>query len=101
MGDSAAASGVKRNSVVRREKMVSEYPQFAASYVEGFRRKLEATQSAYRARRRAFDNLFSDRPYDTNGSGAYRWACALRRLDDCDPDSLAAALSSACSDDRR
>ena len=85
----------------RREKMVSEYPQFAAAYVEGFRRKLSATQAAYRARRRAFDNLFSDRPYDTNGSGAYRWACALRRLDDCDPDALAAALSSAIADDRR
>jgi len=79
----------------RREKYVTDYPAFADSYVEGFRRQLAETQAAYRARRRAFDNLFSDRPYDTNGSGAYRWACALRRLDACDPDALAAALKAA------
>ncbi len=79
----------------RRAKYVTEYPTFVAAYVEGFRRHLAETQAAYRARRRAFDNLFSDRPYDTNGSGAYRWACALRRLDACDPDALAAQLKAA------
>ena len=79
----------------RRAKYVTEYPTFVAAYVEGFRRHLAETQAAYRARRRAFDNLFSDRPYDTNGSGAYRWACALRRLDACDPDALAAKLKAA------
>lgn len=79
----------------RRAKYVTEYPTFVAAYVEGFRRHLAETQAAYRARRRAFDHLFSDRPYDTNGSGAYRWACALRRLDACDPDALAAQLKAA------
>lgn len=79
----------------RRKAYVMEYPTFVAAYVEGFRRHLAETQAAYRARRRAFDNLFSDRPYDTNGSGAYRWACALRRLDACDPDALATALKAA------
>ena len=79
----------------RRKAYVTEYPTFVAAYVEGFRRHLAETQAAYRARRRAFDNLFSDRPYDTNGSGAYRWACALRRLDACDPDALAARLTTA------
>ncbi len=79
----------------RRRTYVTEFTAFAAAYVEGFRRRLAETQAAYRARRRAFDNLFSDRPYDTNGSGAYRWACALRRLDACDPDALAARLTAA------
>jgi len=79
----------------RREKFVSEYRQFALAYVEGFRRRLEETQTAYRARKTAFDELFSDRPYDTNGSGAYRWACALKRLGTCDPERLATVLKEA------
>ena len=79
----------------RRAKYVTEYPTFVAAYVEGFRRQLNETQTAYRTHRRAFDHLFADRPYDTNGSGAYRWACALRRLDACDPDTLATKLKTA------
>ena len=79
----------------RREKYLKEYPQFVDAYVEGFRRRLAETQDAYRARRRAFDNLFADRPYDTNGSGAYRWACTLRGLDACEPDDLAKKLKAA------
>lgn len=91
----AAAVGEYAAFAKRREKYVTDYAAFAAAYVEGFRRQLAETQAAYRARRRAFDNLFSDRPYDTNGSGAYRWACALRRLDACDSEALAAALKAA------
>ena len=78
--------------VTRRRAFVSEYAGFAAAFVEGFRRRLVETQQAYRARRRAFDELFSDRPYDTNGSGAYRWAKALQRLDACDPERVIAVL---------
>ena len=81
--------------VTRRSTFVADIASFAAAYVGGFRRRLAATQDAYRARRKAFDNLFSDRPYDTNGSGAYRWACALRRLDECDPDAVSEALQKA------
>ena len=83
------------NVVKRRREYVSEYANFAAVYVEGFRRKLAETQAAYRARKAAFDELFSDRPYDTNGSGAYRWAKTLARLDACDPDRVAAILKDA------
>ena len=79
-----------------RKQAVTEYPMFALAYAEGFRRKLVETQEAYRARRTAFDDLFCDRPYDTNGSGAYRWACALRRLDACDPQGLFEMLKTAC-----
>ncbi len=80
----------------RREKMVSDYLMFVKAYVEGFRRKLAEVQEAYRARRLAFDELFSDRPYDTNGSGAYRWACILRRLDACDVNSVSRILEATC-----
>ena len=81
--------------VLRRRSFVADFNAFAEAYVAGFRRRLAETQAAYRARRNAFDGLFVDRPYDTNGSGAYRWACALRRLDACDPDRLAARLHEA------
>ena len=79
-------------AVIRRKPYVSEYVNFAAAYVEGFRRKLEAVRSAYLSRKDAFDELFIDRPYDTNGSGAYRWAMALRRLANCEPERVAAIL---------
>jgi len=81
--------------VTSRRELVGEFAGFASAYVEGFRRRLAETQSAYRARKTAFDDLFSDRPYDTNGSGAYRWAKALQRLDACDPERVAAALKDA------
>ena len=81
--------------VIRRKGYVTDYAGFAAAYAEGFRRKLTEVQGAYRARKAAFDELFSDRPYDTNGSGAYRWACALRRLDTCDPERVTARLKEA------
>ena len=82
-------------AVTRRKPYVSEYVNFAAAYVEGFRRKLEAVRSAYLSRKNAFDELFIDRPYDTNGSGAYRWAKALRRLANCEPERVAAILKEA------
>ena len=82
-------------AALRRKTFVADFAAFAAAYVDGFRRKLAEVQASYRARRTAFDELFSDRPYDTNGSGAYRWSCALRRLDVCDPNRIAALLAQA------
>ena len=79
----------------RKELTAGEYPLFAASCVEGFKRRLEKVQQAYRARRKVFDGLFSDCPYDTKGSGAYRWSCVLKRLDRCSPEELAAKLKNA------
>ena len=73
----------------------AEYPLFVSSCLEGFRRGIVRVQQAYRMRRKAFDDLFSDRPYDTNGSGAYRWSCALKRLDRCEPEELAEKLKAA------
>ena len=80
---------------LRRKAYVVEYSLFVQAYVEGFRRKLVETQAAYRSRKNSFDELFIDRPYDTNGSGAYRWAMALRRLDACDCERVAGLLREA------
>ena len=81
--------------VLRREQFVDDFAAFAKSYVLAFERALAAAQSAYRARRRAFDELFVHRPFDEAGSGAYRWSCILRRLDACDPHAVAEALKKA------
>lgn len=79
----------------RRKALVPDYPTFVDAYVKAFRDEVAAVQSEYRAQRRAYDNLFVDRPYDVNGSGAYRWACILKRLDEADPDRLAELLRAA------
>lgn len=78
-----------------RRDVVSDYPSFVKAYVDAFKAKLVETKAAYQNRRAAFDELFADRPYDTNGSGAYRWKCALKRLELCDPEMLAAKLKAA------
>ena len=80
----------------RKDLVAGDYRLFVEAYVEGFRRRLGEVRAAYLARQVAFDELFSDRPYDTNGSGAYRWACALRRLAGCDVERVAAILGKAC-----
>lgn len=81
--------------VRRRERLVDDFAAFAKAYVLAFERSLAAVQSAYRERRRAFDELFLHRPYDEAGSGAYRWARILRRLDACDPHEVAEMLKKA------
>ena len=83
------------NVVKRRERFVSDRKAFAEAYVEAFRRMLSQVQEKYRAHRKAFDCLFVNRPFDVAGSGAYRWAKTLERLDKCDPDSIAAKLAEA------
>ena len=80
------------NVVLRRAKFVGDFAVFAKAYADAFERQLAETQAAYRARRRAFDELFVHRPYDTAGSGAFRWCCVLKRLDACDPAAVAATL---------
>ena len=87
--------GPYANVVRRRRAFVADFAAFAKAYVTGFERKLAATQSAYRARRSSFDNLFVHRPYDTAGSGAYRWSRVLARLDACDPAAVAESLRKA------
>jgi hypothetical protein len=82
--------------VVRsRRALLPDYDAFADAYVCAFAEKLAEVQASYRSRRRAFDGLFADRPFDTNGSGAYRWARALARLDRANPEAIRAKLAEA------
>jgi len=83
--------------VRRRVKYVADPAAFAEAYVASFRARLARMQADYAARRRAFDNLFSHRPFDVGGSMAFRWHCVLERLAACDADALAARLR-ACVD---
>ena len=90
--------GPYANVVRRRRAFVGDFAAFAKGYLTGFERKLAATQAAYRARRSSFDNLFVHRPYDAAGSGAYRWARTLARLDACDPAAVTELLRKAIED---
>ena len=83
------------NVVRRRAKFVPDVSAFASTYVTAFERSLSDAQAKYRERRRAFDELFVHRPFDVAGSGAYRWAKTLERLDQCDPKTVAAVLRAA------
>lgn len=83
------------NVVRRRARLVADFDSFAGAYVAAFRRALKETQAKYRSRRKAFDCLFVNRPFDVAGSGAYRWAKTLERLDKCDPDHVADELAKA------
>lgn len=83
------------NVVRRRAAWVPDRDAFAAEYVSSFRKTLEAVQERYRAHRKAFDCLFVNRPFDVAGSGAYRWAKTLERLDHCDPAAVAEVLAKA------
>ena len=85
------------NVVRRRKAFVADYKAFADEFVASFKRGIEGVQAKYRANRRAFDCLFSNRPYDMAGSGAYRWAKILERLDNADPARVADVLSQAIS----
>ena len=82
--------------VVRRRKAhVPDYEAFSRAYVEAFEQRLAQVQADYRARRQAFDELFVHRPFDAAGSGAYRWAKTLERLDRCEPARIARLLAEA------
>ena len=86
------------NVIRRRASWVTDAKSFAAEYVNSFCRALTAVQARYRARRKAFDCLFVNRPFDLAGSGAYRWAKTLERLDHCDPEHVASMLAKAIED---
>lgn len=83
------------NVVRRRRAWVQDPKAFASAYVEAFRRSLEEVREKYRRHKGAFDSLFVNRPFDVAGSGAFRWAKILERLENCDPGRVAAKLAEA------
>ena len=80
------------NVIRRRMKYFTDPEAVIDAYVGAFEKKIVETQKKYRSRRKAFDELFVHRPFDVAGSGAYRWAKTLERLDRCNSASVAAAL---------
>lgn len=83
------------NVIRRRKSFVADVEGFAAAYVASFKKKLYEVQERYRSHRTAFDELFMHRAYDIAGSGAFRWAKTLERLDKCDPEHIAKCLEEA------
>lgn len=75
-----------------RDRFVPQPREFASVYLESFREAFLHVQNDYRKRRRAFDTLFKHCRYDVGGSFAFRWECALRRLDQTDADQLIGAI---------
>ena len=78
--------------VNRRAARTPDAAEFADVYLDAFVTRFRQIQTVYRERRRAFDSLFKHRPWDPNGSIAYRWFRVLRRLDTADPQKLADAI---------
>jgi hypothetical protein len=66
--------------VTRRKDFVSDFKGFSEAYISAFERKLHETKEMYLSNKRIFDDLFIARPYDSAGSGAFRWKCVLDRL---------------------
>ena len=71
--------------VNRRAALMPNAAEFADIYLAAFIEGFAHIQRTYRDRRRAFDSLFKHRPWDPNGSMAYRWFHVLKRLDAADP----------------
>lgn len=78
--------------VNKRASRMPNAAEFADLYLAAFTERFTHVQEIYRARRRAFDSLFKHRPWDPNGSMAYRWFHVLKRLDSADPAQLAALI---------
>jgi hypothetical protein len=76
----------------RRAQFLPNLTEFADAYLTAFRERFLHIQGDYRLRRRAFDNLFKQCKYDPAGSFAFRWECALRRLDQTDAETLLQAI---------
>ena len=76
----------------KRDKFLPNAREFARVYLEAFHDQFLHIQGDYRKRRRAFDKLFQHCRYDQGGSFAYRWECALKRLDQTDADQVVAAI---------
>ena len=80
--------------VNRRIEYLPDPEGFAREYLDAFVEKFFCVQEKYRRRRKAFDTLFKNRPYNVDGSFAYRWEQVLKRLDRSDPRELAEIIQS-------
>lgn len=81
--------------VTRRKEFVGDFKSFAEVYVTAFANKLRETKEMYLSNMRIFDDLFVSRPYDSAGSGAFRWKCVLNRLASADVEKVVNSLKDA------
>ena len=82
--------------VVRRRKaFVFDYAGFVSEYVKAFAKRFAEIQASYLERRAVYDGLFKDRPFDPNGSAAFRWYSILSKLEKANVDELASVLEKA------
>lgn len=81
--------------VRRRKEFVLDYSGFVSEYTKAFARRFSEVQKSYAERRAVYDGLFKDRPFDPNGSAAYRWASVLTKLEKADVELLAETLEKA------
>jgi len=89
-----ASATAYADPVNRRIEYLPDAEGFARAYLDAFVEKFFCVQDKYRRRRQAFDTLFKNRPYDADGSMAYRWEQVLKRLDRTDPRELAEIIQS-------
>lgn len=87
-GDLADSTRAYAGPINRRAEHLPDPAEFARIYLDAFVERFEATQAKYREHRDAFDSLFEHRPWDENGSIAFRWQRVLFRLDHADPRAL-------------
>jgi hypothetical protein len=87
-GDLADSAPAYAEPINRRAEHLPDAAEFTRVYLDAFVERFEATQANYRERRKAFDSLFRHRPWDENGSIAFRWQKVLCRLDRADPKAL-------------
>ena len=89
-----ASAAAYAGPVNRRMEYLPDPEGFARAYLDAFVEKFLCVQDKYHRRRKAFDTLFKNRHYDTDGSFAYRWEQVLKRLDEIDPRELAEIIQS-------
>ena len=75
--------------ILRRAEYLPNPEEVAREYLDAFVERFLFVQEKYRRQRGMFDNLFRNRPYNPEGSLAYRWESVLKRLDQSDPHELA------------
>jgi hypothetical protein len=80
------------DAINRRAAWVPNVEEFTQAFLEGFLARFRQILADYRARPRAFDALFRNRRCDPAGNLAFRWKLVLSRLNQADPEELAAAI---------
>ena len=80
------------DAINRRAAFVPNLEEFTQAFLDGFLIRFRQILGDYRARPRAFDALFRNRRCDPAGNLAFRWKVVLARLNQSNPEELAAEI---------